>query len=147
MPRFARMTAGGGSVAQVYDGRRDIVIGQVRHPASILERWSAEELAALRIVPVVEDPRPAIDETAQALEPVPAKKGDAQPRDRWRVVDLTPDELAARKAGRVRATDTHMAAVVPALVDALVDKGVMALADLAPAARTALAERKALVDG
>ena len=69
---------------------------KVRHPAAILERWSAEELKALGLVPVVEDPRPAIDETAQALEPVPAKKGDTAPRDRWRVVDLAPAEHLAR---------------------------------------------------
>ena len=96
MKKYAKMTRGGGGVAQVYDGSRDIVIGKVRHPAAILERWSAEELAALGIVPVTVDPPPAIDETAQALEPVTAKKGDAEPRDRWRVVDLDPAEHLAR---------------------------------------------------
>ncbi len=118
------------------DGRR-VFPGSVR-PLAL----GAFFLATATVEDQVTDPT-----THRRGEPVVTVATGMKVTVTYPAVALDAAELAELKASRVRGTDTDMAAAVPALIDALVSKGAIARTDLPPAVRTALAARKAIVEG
>ncbi len=87
-----------GAIARAFQGPADVTVDGVQYPAAIFGRWTAAELAAIRLYPVVREEVAFDPATQDAGEIQPPLKEDGRWIVRNAPVALSSETLDARRA-------------------------------------------------
>jgi len=137
-----------GTVAAIYDRDMEqaVIAGHVVK-GYYLARFTPEQLRMLSLAKIERAEQPAFDPATQRLELVPCAVGDTEALDTWRVVALTPEQIAANEAlaaEEQRIADLKADAIRKDLIARLTSASAQQISDFVDANVNNLADARAM---